>query len=110
VKAKRSKADAMFSDWIRERDRWTCQRCGKTYPPPTFALHCAHMFGRGKQNTRFDPANARALCYGCHRWLDTHPDLKREFFREWLGVKAFDLLEFRSNQSARGVRLSDVIR
>jgi hypothetical protein len=68
------------------------------------------MFGRGKPNTRFDPDNACALCYGCHRWLDTHPDLKREFFLEWLGPKAFDLLEVRSNLSPKGLRLSDVVR
>lgn len=99
MKAKRTVADARFSDQVRERDRWMCQRCGKVYPPPTFALHCAHMFGRGKPRTRFDPDNACALCYGCHRYLDTHPDLKREFFLERLGEQRFAALELRSNRT-----------
>jgi len=100
---KRDSADALFSDWIRERDKWTCQRCWMTYVPPTNALHCAHMFSRGKRRTRFDPDNACALCYGCHRWLDTHADLKREFFTLRLGQRAFDLLEMRSELSAKGM-------
>lgn len=101
----------MFSDWIRARDDWTCQYCLTFYPEGRRGgLDCAHMFGRGKLNTRFDPENACALCYGHHRWLDTHPDLKREFFIRRLGQKAFDLLELRSNQSAKGIQLSDVIR
>lgn len=99
MKAKRTKADAVFSDQVRTRDGWACQRCGTRYPPPTFALHCAHMFGRGKPSTRFDPDNAAALCYGCHRWLDTHPDLKREFFLERLGARRFAALERRSNRT-----------
>jgi hypothetical protein len=59
------------------------------------------MFSRGKRSTRFDMNNACALCYGCHRYLDTHPDLKREFFRARLGDEAFEALELRSNQRTR---------
>jgi hypothetical protein len=60
------------------------------------------MFSRGKLRTRFDPENAAALCYGCHRHLDTHPNLKREFFRERLGAEAFDALQIRSNGTKVG--------
>jgi 5-methylcytosine-specific restriction endonuclease McrA len=94
---KRDAKDARFSRMIRERDLFTCQRCGAVHPENSRGLHCAHMFGRGKLRTRFDPENAAALCYGCHRWLDTHPDLKREFFRERLGEDVFAALELRSN-------------
>lgn len=94
---KRDKADREFSLLIRERAGWRCERCFTPYPPPTRALHCAHMFSRGKLSTRWDPENAAALCFGCHRWLDTHPDLKRVWFRERLGDEAFDALELRSN-------------
>lgn len=94
---KRSADDRRFSREIRERDNHTCQRCGTSYPDKSKGLHCAHMFSRGKLATRFDPANARALCYGCHRYLDTHPNEKREFFKEWLGEEAFAALELRSN-------------
>lgn len=66
-------ADKAFSLYIRTRDKWTCQRCGKYYEPPTMALHCSHFQGRGKEATRFDPLNADAMCYGCHRYLGSHP-------------------------------------
>lgn len=67
-------ADKAFSQYIRTRDNWTCQRCGKKYSPPTQALHTSHFKGRGKEATRFDPRNADALCYGCHRYFTSQPD------------------------------------
>lgn len=98
---KRDTRDRAFSKEVRTRDGFTCQRCFTVYPENSKGLHCAHMFGRGKQNTRFDPENACALCYGCHRWLDTHPDLKRAFFIERLGAERFAALELRSNQTKK---------
>ena len=101
---KRDVADDRFSKWVRARDRYTCQRCGAVHAPNSKGLHCAHMFSRGKQSTRFDPENACALDYGCHRFLDTHPDLKREFWITWLGTEAFAALELRSNTSLKVLR------
>lgn len=66
-------ADIAFSQYIRTRDKWTCQRCGTKYKPPTRALHCSHFMGRGKEATRFEPLNADAMCYGCHKYLTAHP-------------------------------------
>lgn len=73
-KVKIDKADELFSLWIRYRDNWKCRRCGTQYTPPTSALHCSHFKGRGKEATRFEPANADALCYGCHRYFTAQPD------------------------------------
>lgn len=66
-------ADVAFSKYIRTRDKWTCQRCGRYYEPPTQALHCSHFQGRGHEATRFEPLNCDALCYGCHRYFTAHP-------------------------------------
>jgi hypothetical protein len=98
---KRDTLDALFSKFIRTRDKWTCQRCGKVYLPPTQALHCAHVLSRGKLSVRYDVFNAAALCYGCHRWLDTHPDLKTAFFLARLGQTEYDLLQFRAAQPGK---------
>jgi hypothetical protein len=57
------------------------------------------MFSRGKYATRWDLENATSLCYGCHRFLDTHPDLKAEFFQDLLGADRFDALMLRSNRT-----------
>lgn len=98
---KRSPEDVRFSKMIRERDRYTCQRCGAVHAPNSQGLHSAHCFGRGKPATRLDPDNACALCYGCHRYLDTHPDLKHEFFRERLGDERYEALQLRSNTTRK---------
>lgn len=62
---KRTPADAAFSLCVRERADWTCERCGSK--PHAQGLHCAHVMSRGHWSVRFDPCNALALCYGCHR-------------------------------------------
>ena len=73
MRVKIDQADKLFSQWIRTRDDWTCQRCNRKYTPPTQALHCSHFMGRGKESTRFEPLNADALCYGCHQYFTSHP-------------------------------------
>jgi hypothetical protein len=89
--------DRAFSKLVRDRDGWRCARCGTRGTGAWSAIHCAHMFSRGKPATRFDPQNACALCIGCHSYLDQHPDEKRMFFRLRLGDEAFEALELRSN-------------
>jgi 5-methylcytosine-specific restriction endonuclease McrA len=93
---KRSSADIKFSKRIRERDRYTCQRCGAVHAENSTGLHSAHMFSRRILATRFDPENAVAACYGCHQYLDSHPNEKLAFFRERLGEERFDALEARA--------------
>jgi hypothetical protein len=90
-------ADRAFSNFIRERDGWTCQRCGREYPPPTSALHNSHFFSRGKWSTRFDPENCMALCYGCHRFMDKHIESEYKPFKiERIGEDAFSALSIRA--------------
>lgn len=91
-------SDKLFSEYIRTRDHWTCQRCGKQYQPPTQALHCSHFQGRGKENTRFDPENADALCYGCHQYFTSHPAEHYQWQVARKGQKTVDLIVLRSNQ------------
>lgn len=73
MKIKLDKADQAFSEYIRTRDNWQCQRCLKKYTPPTSALHCSHFQGRGKEATRFEPLNCDALCMGCHQYFTQYP-------------------------------------
>ena len=100
---KRSKADKLFSDYIRHRDHWECQRCGKKYEPPTSYLHAAHFYGRGGKSTRFDPENVVALCGtigfpgGCHGYFGSHPQEFKEFMAKRLGSKKFDQLVIRAH-------------
>lgn len=95
---KRNTTDALFSRYIRERDGWRCQKCRKDYSAPERHqfLHCAHMLSRGKRRVRFDVYNAYSLCYGCHRWLDTHPDVKERWARKKMGDERYNALLVRA--------------
>ena len=70
---KRNKWDAVFSDYIRYRDNWTCQRCKKQYIEKSQGLHCSHFYGRRSWATRIEPCNAMALCFGCHQHVGSFP-------------------------------------
>lgn len=96
-KVKIDVADKAFSQYIRTRDNWTCQRCFKQYEPPTMALHCSHFQGRGKEATRFDPRNADALCYGCHQYFTSNPSEHYRWQVEKKGQEAVDEIQRLSN-------------
>ncbi len=94
----------MFSNFIRDRDNWTCRRCHKKYDKTSTSdrqgLHCSHYWGRGHESVRIDPDNADALCYGCHR-LWGHGDQRHEyeaFKRRQLGQTGFASLMIRAHQ------------
>ena len=70
---KRTKWDVVFSNYIRYRDNWTCQRCGKEYSEKSQGLHCSHFYGRRSWATRIEPCNAMALCFGCHQHVGSFP-------------------------------------
>lgn len=102
-------ADKAFSLYIRTRDNWTCQRCGKQYTPPTQALHCSHFMGRGRENTRFDPENASAHCYGCHRYLTAHPTEHIAWKVAQVGQAKVDELILKSNMYCKKDRIAEKI-
>ena len=75
-KGKKGKLDKIFSLYIRTRDKWGCQRCGKQQKEKSTGYHCAHILGRSKQSVRWNELNAYGICYGCHLFIDTHPTEK----------------------------------
>tara|TARA_B100000029_G_C17091318_1_gene784347 strand:- start:57 stop:470 length:414 start_codon:yes stop_codon:yes gene_type:complete len=94
--------DRLWSKYIRTRDDWTCQRCGKKYNPPTSALHCSHYFTRGNWSVRFDEDNTEALCYGCHSHLGGNPHEHTKHKLQKLGQKKMDDLIQRKNNHKSG--------
>lgn len=97
------RTDTLFSIYIRNRDKWTCQRCHTKYDPPTNGLHNSHFWGRAKECTRFEPDNCIALCFGCHR-LWGHGDERpayEKFMKKKLGEKRFKSLMFQANNGLK---------
>lgn len=91
---KRDKHDAIFSLVIREAYKWTCCRCGKYFPEGSRqGIHCSHIFSRRHQSVRFDPNNAVAHCYPCHKWFGGNPIAAARWAGEYLGAGLLDLVE-----------------
>lgn len=97
-KLKRSKADILFSSFIRERDDWTCQKCRLPCHDNRGYLDCSHYFSRAKKSVRFDPSNAMSACKKCHDYLgkfENRGEHEAIFLRR-LGKIEFDLLTVRA--------------
>jgi 5-methylcytosine-specific restriction endonuclease McrA len=72
---RRTALDRLWSEVVRKRDNYTCQRCGKKYVPPARGLDAAHIISRAYRGmVRYDLSNGVALCVGCHFYFDTHKD------------------------------------
>lgn len=101
-KIKIRSADKKFSNFIRSRDDWKCQvpTCQKDYRNNPAGLHCSHYFGRGRENTRFDPENCIALCFYHHqRWgHGDERDSYTEYMVKRLGEQSFKKLKIRAYQ------------
>jgi len=98
---RRSLADKYFSDWIRQRDDWTCQRCFTQYERPSQGLHCSHFHSRRNRSVRFDPENAVSLCMRCHLHMGENPQEHVDFFLKRLGKEKYDALFVRARTPAK---------
>ena|SRR3990167_286321 len=97
MKIKIRPADKLFSEYIRRRDKWTCQNCLRK--PDKQGLHCSHYWSRGRESVRFEPDNCLSLCFYCHLKLG-HGDGRdgyRELMIRRLGEKRFKSLEIQAN-------------
>jgi len=97
-KGSKGKLDAIFSAYIRQRDKWICRRCHKPQPYKSKGYHCCHIQGRRKESVRWSEENAVGCCYGCHSFLDNNPIEKTEWFIKEFGQKAWDELKVQSNK------------
>ena len=92
---KRNRTDDLFSDIVRERANWTCQRCNGNFENEKHIFDCAHFISRGNKRLRWDFENASAICRGCHKYFEKNPDDHAEFVRVMLGDDRYQLLRLR---------------
>jgi len=95
---KRDKLDTIFSTYIRTRDKWACQKCGKSYPEKSMGLHCSHHFSRRHLSIRWSPENATSLCYSCHQWFGGNPVEAAEWLKAYLGETELAKLRMMKNK------------
>ena len=100
MKIKLRKTDRLFTKYLRKKQDYTCQRCGRVYPPDDCRnLGVSHYWGRGHENTRFDEDNCDLLCtLPCHHIWGGDGRLEyMEFMKRKLGEKGYDLLDIRAH-------------
>ena len=95
----KKKALKAFSDYIRERDNWTCYTCGKK--GDRYTMDAGHLISRYWAGTLFDEMNVHAQCKGCNILHENDPEIYR---REWIdeyGQAAFDVLYSKSKETVK---------
>lgn len=101
-------ADKAFSEFIRKRDNYTCQKCGSKHEPNSKGLHCSHHFSRRYYNIRFDPNNAIALCHNCHNyWYQKDVPEAARWLEQKLGKDKIDRLIELKNQPQKKLTASE---
>ena len=91
---KRTKQDKLFSEYIRERDNWTCQNCQRVFPRGSGLLQNSHYMGRRFYATRFHEDNCEALCGRCHLNIGQDPYKRDQRYIAKLGKKRFERIAF----------------
>lgn len=101
LKTKIDKYDETFSIFIRLRDGM-CMKCGKpgkaTKNGMIGGLECSHIFSRNHTGTRYDPKNAKTMCFTHHRWWHENPPDAIEWLKSVIGQAEYDRLRFKANQ------------
>ena len=83
---KRTAPDIIFSNLVRERAEWSCERCHTYFPEGHRAgLEASHFYTRSRKSVRWSPLNCAAHCTGCHSSLGGNPMEFADWIREYLG-------------------------
>lgn len=98
MKIKISRTDKLFSQYIRQRDKWKCIACGRNFSDNHGGLQCSHYWSRRHNSTRYDPENCDSLCFTCHqRWGGDYRDEYKAFKIKQLGEQGYKALEIRAH-------------
>lgn len=63
-------ADAVWATTVKERDNYTCQRCGVKHAEN----HAHHVAPRSRRpDLKYFVDNGKTLCSSCHTWVHHHP-------------------------------------
>ena len=54
----------LWKKYVKQRDGYTCRRCGKSRPDVQIQAH--HVISSTNWRLRFDPLNGVCVCAGCH--------------------------------------------
>jgi len=77
----KNRLDKLVKDFVKKRDNYTCQHCGKQLEPSN--CHGSHVVPvSGGNQFRFDPINIKTLCWHCHlSWWHKNPVEASNWFK-----------------------------
>ena len=99
MKVRRKKLDIIFSQLVRERANYCCEKCGGNFRDG--GLDCCHIMGRRSVALRWHPANAIAMCRADHMWFTEHPFDFRDFCVDHYGEDRVSELRLVSSQPVK---------
>lgn len=79
-----------MSDYIRERDKWTCITCGKK--GDKYNIDAGHFLDCRYEDLRYNEVNVHAQCVYCNKYLNGAPDIYRDKMFEKYGQAVIDNL------------------
>jgi len=91
------KLDNLWAKKIKERDKFTCQRCKSK----SKRLNACHFYSRNNKTLRWDMDNGVCLCVGCHFWGHQNPAEFTEWFKSWVGKEVFEQLQIKRNNKIK---------
>jgi len=97
-KRKRRRDDDLFSDYLRAKRNWTCERCKKYMYHQRHILDASHYVTCENETLRFDEENVRVLCRGCHIFFHKHPYEHTKFMEELLGEQGLQMVIVRGQK------------
>jgi len=67
------KLEKLVKDYVKRRDEYTCQKCGKVVEGSN--CHASHVIPVSRSGyLQFDPMNMKVMCYHDHiNWWHKHP-------------------------------------
>lgn len=112
VEIKIDRADTLFSQYIRLRDR-VCKRCNS---PVRFndkglpvSHQASHFKGRRNEATRYEPFNVDTLCGGCHSYFTANPYEHVNWQIQTKGQEMVDKLILLSNSYKKKDRIAEAM-
>jgi len=95
--------DILYRDYIRMRAMKRVGGCERCHTPKLNYkdLQTCHIHSRRKHTVRWDIRNAFGGCGGCHMYLDSHIDAKKEFARRLLGEEEYERLFILAEMTTR---------
>lgn len=104
---KRNTTDKLFSDIMRTRANFICERCHRDFSQRKEICDVSHFITRGNKRTRWDAENVCVFCRGCHELMGKNPGIYTTFMQYKLGLENYYKLMIRSERKLSDQKIDE---